>query len=48
MYTEGAKCAEDEGVNDALDPKLCSVKYITVDQVARLAVLLGRASLITN
>jgi len=39
---------EDESVNDAIDPKLCSVKYITVDQVARHAVLLRRGSLIAK
>jgi len=39
---------EDESLNDAIDPNLCSVKYIIVDQVARLAVLLGRGSLIAK
>ena len=35
-------------VNDAIDPTLCSLKYITVDQVAQQAVLLGKGSLIAK
>jgi len=39
---------EEQSVNDAISPALCSVKYITVDQVARHAVLLGKGSLIAK
>ena len=39
---------EGESVNDAIDPALCSLKYVTVDQVARQAVLLGKGALIAK
>ena len=37
---------EGASVNDAIDPPLCSLKCITVDQVARQAILMGKGSLI--
>ena len=39
---------EGKSVNDAIDPKLCSLKYITVDQVAKQAIALGEGSLIAK
>ena len=39
---------EGKSVNDAIDPKLCSLKYITVDQVAKHAIALGEGSLIAK
>ena len=39
---------EEESVNDAIDPTMCSLKYITVEQVAKKAVLLGKGSLIAK
>ena len=39
---------EGKGVNDAIDPKLCSLKYITVDQVAKQAITLSEGSLIAK
>ena len=41
-YPEGAS------VNDSIDPLLCSLKYITVEQVARKAICLGKGSLIAK
>ena len=35
-------------VNDAINPKLCSLKYITVEQVAKKAFSLGKGSLIAK
>jgi len=40
--------SEGRSVNDAIDTSLCSLKYITVEQVAKKAVLLGRGSLIAK
>ena len=39
---------EGASINDAIDPSLCSLKYITVDQVARKALQLGKGALITK
>ena len=39
---------EGASVNDAIDPALCSLKCITVDQVAQQAILLGKGSLIAK
>ena len=39
---------EGKSVNDAIDPNLCSFKYITVDQVAKKAVALGKGSLMAK
>ena len=33
---------EESSVNDAIDLNLCSLSYITIEEVARLAILLGR------
>ena len=33
---------EGHSVNDAINPELCSMSYITVDQVAATALVLGR------
>ena len=38
-YPEGAS------VNDGIDPQLCSLQYITVDEVAQSAMQLGRGTL---
>jgi len=35
-------------MNDAIDPALCSLRYITVDQVARKAISLGKGGLIVK
>ena len=35
-------------VNDAINPQLCSLKYITVEQVAKKAFSLGKGSLIAK
>ena len=35
-------------VNGAIDPSLCSLKYVAVDQVAKKAIQLGKASLIAK
>lgn len=37
---------EGYSVNDAIDPKLCSLQHLTVDQVAAVAMTLGRGSLL--
>ena len=39
---------EGASVNDAIDPRLCSLKYVTVDQVAKKAMQLGTGSLIAK
>jgi len=39
---------EDASVNDAIELALCSLKYITVEQVAKKAVLLGKGSLMAK
>ena len=39
---------EGVSVNDAIDPSLCSLKYVTVDQVAKKAMQLGVSSLIAK
>ena len=39
---------EGQSVNDAIDPELCSMSYITVDQVATTALSLGVGSLIAK
>jgi len=39
---------EGASVNTTIDTKLCSLKYITVEEVAKQAVALGRGSLITK
>lgn len=35
-------------INDAIDPKLCSLTYTTVDEVAHAAMLAGRGSLMAK
>ena len=35
-------------MNDEIDPRLCSLKYVTVDQVAKKAMQLGVGSLIAK
>ena len=35
---------EGASVNDAIDPDLCSLKYVTVDYIARKAIQLGKGS----
>ena len=35
-------------VNDAIDPKLCSLSYISVDKVARAAMSLGKGALLAK
>ena len=37
-----------KSVNDAIDPKLCSQKYITVEQEGKEATALGKGSLIAK
>jgi len=39
---------KEESVNNTNDTSLCSLKYITVEQVARRAMLLDRGSLIAK
>jgi len=39
---------EDSSVNDTIDKALCSLKYISVEQVAEHAVQLGKGSLIAK
>ena len=39
---------EGASVNDTIDPALCSLKYISVEQVAERAVMLGKGSLIAK
>ena len=39
---------EGASVNSTIDTKLCSLKYITVEEVAKQAVALGRGSLIAK
>ena len=35
-------------MNDSIDPNLCSLKYATVEQVAKEAIALGKKSLIAK
>ncbi len=35
-------------INDAIDPDLCSLSYVTVDEVARTAMALGKGSMIAK
>ena len=37
---------EGQSVNDSIDPECCSMSYITVDQIARAALKLGRGTMI--
>lgn len=37
---------EGASVNEAIDPKLCTLSYITVDEVAKAALSLGQGALI--
>ena len=39
---------EGASVNDAIDPRVCSLKYVTVNQVAKKAGQLGKGSLIAK
>jgi len=39
---------EDHSVNDAIDSSMCSLKYISVEQVAKKALELGKGSLIAK
>ena len=39
---------EGQSVNDAIDPHCCSMSYITVDEVARAALALGRGTLMAK
>lgn len=39
---------EGQSVNDAIDPRLCSLSYITVEEVARAAIALGKGSLLAK
>ena len=39
---------EGASVNDTIDPALCSLKYISVEQVAERTILLGKGSLIAK
>ena len=39
---------EGLSVNDAIDPKLCTLSYITVDEVAKTAMALGQGALIAK
>jgi len=39
---------EGQSVNDSIDPGCCSMSYITVDQVARAAITLGRGTLMAK
>ena len=39
---------EGRSVNDAINPELCSMSYITVDQVAATALVLGRGAMIAK
>ena len=41
-------CPEGASVNDAIDPHICSLSYITVNQVAAAAVALGKGALIAK
>jgi hypothetical protein len=36
---------ENQSVNDAIDPDLCSLSYTSVDQVAQAAIQLGKGTL---
>lgn len=39
---------EGQSVNDSIDPHCCSMSYITVDQVAKAALSLGRGTLMAK
>jgi len=39
---------EGASINDAIDPKLCSMSYITVEEVAKTALALGQGALIAK
>ena len=39
---------EDNSVNDGIDPCICSLRYITVDEVARVAQALGPGALMAK
>lgn len=39
---------EGHSINDAINPELCAMSYITVDQVAKTAVSLGKGALIAK
>ena len=39
---------EGHSINDAIDPHLCSLSYITVDQVAEVALSLGKGALMAK
>lgn len=39
---------EGSSINDTIDPKICSLSYITVDQVANKAIALGKGSLLAK
>ena len=41
---KGLSFPEGKSVNDSIDPKLCSLKYITVEQVAKEGIALGKGS----
>ena len=44
----GLSFSEGSSVNDAVDPALCTLEYITVDRVAEAAMQLGNASLLAK
>ena len=37
-----------KSITDAIDPKICSLEYITVENVAEVAMALGVGALITK
>ena len=39
---------EDRSVNDGIDPQICSIRYTTVDKVARAAGKLGMGALVAK
>ena len=39
---------EGSSVNDAVDPALCTLEYVTVDRVAEEAMQLGNGSLLAK
>ena len=39
---------EGHSINDAINPELCTMSYITVDEVAKSAVGLGKGALIAK
>ena len=40
--------SEGASVNDAIDSELCSLSYVTVEEVARWAIRMGRSSLLAK